>query len=121
MNQSWLDYFQRNAWPSMPWDDPYRLTAAERYAGLFGRVAVLEIVIIVAPGHALRFCGQSIAGTPHRLDRVRFEKVVQHNVAVLFVKTDLFCAQHFVFLLQTGYRLYRPLRAEYNVCTFPLQ
>jgi len=29
MEQSWLDYFRRNSWPAMPWDDPYRLTRDE--------------------------------------------------------------------------------------------
>ena len=32
MKQSWLDYFRHNAWPAMPWDDPYRLTREERSA-----------------------------------------------------------------------------------------
>lgn len=32
MTKSWFDYFRRNAWPAMPWDDAYRLTEEERSA-----------------------------------------------------------------------------------------
>jgi hypothetical protein len=32
MTQFWLEYFRHNAWPPMPWDDPYRLTREERSA-----------------------------------------------------------------------------------------
>ena len=32
MTQFWLNYFQHNSWPLMPWDDAYRLTREERDA-----------------------------------------------------------------------------------------
>jgi len=32
MQGTWFQYFQNNLWPAIPWDDPYRLTAAEAAA-----------------------------------------------------------------------------------------